>query len=81
MTQIGALKGRALRLGLTYPEYMERHKLMKWCSGCKDWHLKSAFTKVASSWDGLDFQCRTYKAERGAKAKLRREALQARVHG
>lgn len=54
----GVEKVAARRAGLTVDEYRRRLASgLKWCTSCKEWHPRSAFTKDATRFDGLDAHC------------------------
>lgn len=45
-------------IGLPVEEYMSRRALgFKWCTRCKDWHVRAAFARDASRHDGLKAAC------------------------
>ena len=70
---LGALKNAARRTGLSVEDYQTRvSNGEKWCTGCKDWHPRSAFTLDNSRSDGLTPTCVTF---RKARYRAKRECL------
>ncbi len=62
ITQEGALKIAAQKVGMSEQEYLSRlSQGEKWCTGCKEWHLQDAFAVDRSRGDGLTASCRTYR--------------------
>jgi hypothetical protein len=54
----GGIKGAATRLGITLQEYLAHLESgEKWCSVCREWHLRERFAADASRNDGLTATC------------------------
>lgn len=57
-TKDGAARVAAGRVGVTYEEYLSRVSGgLKWCTGCKEWHQRSAFGVDTSRAEGLAATC------------------------
>lgn len=62
---LGALKRAARQIGLSLEDYQARiTNGEKWCTGCKDWHLRAEFTLDNSRRDGLTPTCVTFRKAR-----------------
>jgi hypothetical protein len=57
-THTGITKIQARKFGITIDDYLERCKNEKWCTGCKEWHNKSAFGPDSTRFDGLASYCK-----------------------
>lgn len=65
----GVLKGAANRIGVTVAEYNQRVAAgLKWCTGCKEWHSRSAFSQDKSRTDGLASRCKTIANQKSRAA-------------
>ena len=63
--KFGAVKRQARRRGLSLEDYLARIDAgEKWCTGCKEWHLRSAFTLDNSRRDGLTPTCVSFRKRR-----------------
>jgi hypothetical protein len=72
---LGASKREARRRGLSLEEYLARIAGgEKWCTGCKEWHLRSAFTLDNSRSGRLTPECVTFRKRR-YQTKRRQEAM------
>lgn len=57
-TKDGALKCAAVKINVPIEEYLRRlSDHQKWCTGCKDWHCRSAFRSDETRGDGLASVC------------------------
>jgi hypothetical protein len=57
-THEGAIRGTARRLGIPIEEWDRRVDAgEKWCTACKCWHMRDAFGKDATRYDGLSSTC------------------------
>lgn len=83
-TKEGALKIAAGRVGLTSDEYSSKLAAgLKWCTGCKAWHERSAFRSDGTRSDGLAAMCNEVRRSRriGAGRAGRREPAKEKARG
>lgn len=60
-TSMGAAKGVAAKFGMSLEDYLQRNVSEKWCTGCKQWHVRGAFGADSSRSDGLASQCLAWR--------------------
>ena len=75
---VGAAKVAAHRIGIDVAEYEARVAAgLKWCSRCKEWHLREAFGIDRSRGDGLAAACRDSLEAGGRRPGQRMRRTQA----
>lgn len=63
-TRVGARKTAAKKAGVSVGEYQRRaERGEKWCTLCRRWHPRDAFTSDASRFDGLSPSCARAQGE------------------
>ena len=73
----GVLKVAAGRIGIPVDVYLARINAgEKWCTACKEWHLRSSFQTDRSRGDGLKASCR---ASARGKPRFPRDPLKERA--
>lgn len=79
-TREGVLRGAATHLGLTLEEYLGRIEAgLKWCTGCRAWHDRSAFSRDRTTGDGLKTDCVAASRARPRRKREKDDRLRARV--